>query len=264
MQLVQFLIVIALLTLPVLAWALRLWIKATVERSVSAKFEAELEDLRSDLRVKEGKISALQNNVLSGRAGRQAILDKRRIEAIERLWQAALQLGKFKGAAITLSMLKLDAVSKAVATESNVRQFLDATKGAAGIDELRAIRCETERLFVGEEVWSRYLAYQTVLSYCFMRLHALSMGVEDSERLFATEKVIALVKAVLPAQSAFIDDHGITGVSMLVDQLEMHLLEGLRHALDGREADAQDIVRTNAIIRLVHEADRAIEKAEKD
>ena len=72
----------------------RNWIKAGIEKSVQHGFDAKIETLRtelrkseetfkSDLRSKESQISALRDGVLSGRAQRQALLDKRRLEAVE-------------------------------------------------------------------------------------------------------------------------------------------------------------------------------------
>src|SRR4029077_8681731 len=84
----------------------RNWIKARIEQSVRSGFEAKLEALRSDLRrseeelkselrSKEAEITALRDGILSGRAQRQALVDKRRLEAIDGLWAAFTTLAPF-------------------------------------------------------------------------------------------------------------------------------------------------------------------------
>ena len=90
----QFLFFLLLnLAIGVLVFIGRNWIKARIEQSVRSGFEARLEALRSDLRrseeqlkselhSKEVQISALRDGILSGRTQRQALLDKRRLEAI--------------------------------------------------------------------------------------------------------------------------------------------------------------------------------------
>jgi hypothetical protein len=89
----------------------RNWIKASIERSVQHGFDAKLETLRtelrkneegfkSDLRSKETEISALRDGVLSGRAQRQALLDKRRLDAVECVWASVIALAPFKGVAV--------------------------------------------------------------------------------------------------------------------------------------------------------------------
>jgi hypothetical protein len=75
----------------------RNWLKATIEHSVQHHFDKEIEELRtelrkseetfkSELRLKETEIGALRDGILSGRTQRQAFLDRRRLDAVERLW----------------------------------------------------------------------------------------------------------------------------------------------------------------------------------
>jgi hypothetical protein len=52
------------------------------EKRIQYGFDAKIENLRAELRTKEAEISALREGVLSGRANRQALLDKRRLEAV--------------------------------------------------------------------------------------------------------------------------------------------------------------------------------------
>jgi hypothetical protein len=84
----------------------RNWIKARIEQSVRSGFEAKLEalrsdlrrseeDLKSELRSKEAEITALRDGILSGRTQRQALVDKRRLEAIDGLWAAFTTLAPF-------------------------------------------------------------------------------------------------------------------------------------------------------------------------
>src|SRR4051812_19881051 len=101
--------------------ALQTWVKTLVEKSVTSKFEKELEAVRSDLRVKEGKITALQGSVLSGRAGRQAILDKRRIEAVENLWREVNKLNAFLWPTRVMEVLKIDEIDSRAQFDPNIR-----------------------------------------------------------------------------------------------------------------------------------------------
>jgi hypothetical protein len=66
--------------------ATRNWLVAWISKGVQHRFDVRLEELRaelrkneervkSDLRNKEDEISTLRNSVLSGSAGRQALLD---------------------------------------------------------------------------------------------------------------------------------------------------------------------------------------------
>src|SRR4051812_28293567 len=67
-------------------WFSRKSIAAGIEQSVRHHFENKLEALRSELRTREGELNALRDHVLGGQAGRQALVTKRQIEAVEHVW----------------------------------------------------------------------------------------------------------------------------------------------------------------------------------
>src|SRR5690348_12086054 len=88
----------------------RHWIVAQISKGVQHNFDRQIEELRaelrrneerfkSDLRDKEGEIAALRNTVLSGSVSRQTLLDKRRFEAVEKVWTAVNDMAPLKGLA---------------------------------------------------------------------------------------------------------------------------------------------------------------------
>ncbi|MFH0303609.1 hypothetical protein AAFX91_42265, partial [Bradyrhizobium sp. 31Argb] len=88
--------------LPAIGFLARNWIKARIEKGVQHRFDVKIEALcadfrkseemlKSELRDKEAEIASLRSNVLAGSASRQALLDKRRFEAVEKIWAAITQ-----------------------------------------------------------------------------------------------------------------------------------------------------------------------------
>ena len=80
---------------PAAIFVARNWFKAYIEKGIQHRFDVQIEHLRAELRNseeefksrlrdKETEIAALRNTVLSGTASRQALLDKRRFDAVER------------------------------------------------------------------------------------------------------------------------------------------------------------------------------------
>ncbi len=78
------------------AYLARDLIKSSIAKSVQHKFDEKIENLRTnlrnseetfkgDLRAKEMEIAALRDGALGGLANRQALLEKRRLEAVERI-----------------------------------------------------------------------------------------------------------------------------------------------------------------------------------
>ena len=92
---------------PLIGLATRTSIKAFIEKRIQHGFDERLESMRaefkrseellkSELRLREAERSVLHSTILSGRSQRQALLDKRRIEAVERLWASTMALAPTK------------------------------------------------------------------------------------------------------------------------------------------------------------------------
>jgi hypothetical protein len=231
---------LALLALgSLIALAVRTWVIAAVNRRVDAKFERELEAVRSDLRLKEGKINALQANVLSGHAGRQALLDKRRLQAIETLWPSVLRLDEFKISATMMTMLKINAVEKRAQTDAKLREFLSGFSSGDLRERLTSIGGEIERLFVPVSVWMVFEAYRNLLVYCFVRLKSAAYGIPDTENMWDEDTVFKAIKSVMPHVAQHIDKHGISAAAHLADPLRDLLIKSLRASLISSESDEQ-------------------------
>jgi hypothetical protein len=91
----------------------RNWLKARIEKGVQFSFDNKLETLRTefrrneerfkaDLQSKESEIAALRSAVFSGSAERRSLLDKRRFEAVEKLWKAVNDLAGHKNLGASL------------------------------------------------------------------------------------------------------------------------------------------------------------------
>jgi hypothetical protein len=87
------------LATPAVVFAGRHFILAVISKGVQHGFDVKIENVRielrnneerfkSELRDKESEIARLRNSVLSGNASRQSMLDKRRFEAVEKIWTA--------------------------------------------------------------------------------------------------------------------------------------------------------------------------------
>ncbi|MGN6848576.1 MAG: hypothetical protein ACTHJK_03715 [Sphingomicrobium sp.] len=250
-------IAVALLALGMLGLGLRTWIASYVDRTVGAKFDKELEAVRSDLRVKENKITALQSNVLSGRAERRTLLSKRRIEAIEHLWSEVLKLDAFTWPATVTGILKMDAVGDRTKNDPNIRRFLETISGGDLLDKLKEMRPEAARPFVPVQVWNLFAAYRGLLIYCFMRLKILSFGMGD-EKLFKDEEVIREIKEVMPHFSDYLDKWGVTGAVQLMRPLRELIFEAVRTALTNDDEDLENVVASGRVMSLINELDETL------
>jgi hypothetical protein len=162
------------IAVPVTIFIARHWIIALVSKSVQHHFDREIENLRADLRKseeqykselrdREAEIAALRNAVLAGSAGRQALLDKRRFEAVEKVWIAVNDLAQLKGLSATMAILRYDAIARE-SGDPKMQQFLSVIGAAAPTDfnKLKNV-ARDEQPFLTELAWAYFNAYRSIL-----------------------------------------------------------------------------------------------------
>jgi hypothetical protein len=153
---------------PIVLFALRNFIVAWISKRVQYGFDTKIEELRtrlrtseeqfkSDLREREAEITALRNNILSGSAGRQTLLDKRRFDAVEKIWTAVNDLAQLKGLSATMAIVNYDAVAKE-AQNPKMQQFLAVIETTAPDPQKLKNIARDERPFVPEIAWAYFSA----------------------------------------------------------------------------------------------------------
>lgn len=230
------------------------WIKASVERSVQHKFDDRIERIKSDLRAREADIASLRDGALSGRAHRQTLLEKRRIEAVERVWAAVVALAPYKFVSGMMSVINFAAAAEAAATDANTRQFFQMIGG----QNLRENGPENpaigEQPFVTPLAWAYFSAYQTIIVGAFFRSKILQIGLKDAHKFLSMDNTRKLLKTALPKYSDYIDTHEAGDYHFLLDEIENMLLVELRKMLEGEDIDQAGIARSSEIMKLVKAA----------
>jgi hypothetical protein len=113
------------ISVPLAIFIGRNWLKARIEKGVQHRFDLKIEGMRADLRESEerlksalrdseSEIAILRNAVLAGSAGRRALLDKRRFEAVERIWKAVNDMARLKGLSSMMAIMNVKEVAKEV------------------------------------------------------------------------------------------------------------------------------------------------------
>lgn len=229
------------------AWLLRTVIyerlKARVQHefdgkleAIKAEFKAQDTRLQAEFRAKDQQLQLLLGGVLSSRASRQAALDTRRLDAIDALWAAFHRLGPYRTAARMMEKIKYETALDRAAVDPNVRAFfMDIAKFASVDSEKLKLLGEPSawksRLYVTDEAWKLFEAYNGVLTLIILRLKQLESG--SPKDFTMVEKTVAEVKAALPHQTRFLEAHGGDGLTFIVDELgeafERELISMLRN-----------------------------------
>ncbi len=241
--------------------------KGTVEKQIQSRFDAKLEGLkadyrlreellRADLRSRDTDLESLRRNALSGAAARQTIIDKRQIEALERVWAAVVGRRSQKLLLNQMQILNLDEIRKTISTapqhdRAATKEFLAVMSRVCGVDKMEPLGDVTlDKPFVDPLVWSLYTTYTSLLAYGWTHFSFLKDGVEHKGFLKGPDDLIAIIKKVLPHRSDFLDKHGESGLFHLGDELEDKLLAALRDVLDGRQLDEAAIKRSHEIVQM--------------
>jgi hypothetical protein len=259
---------IAIAGLAMISVTVRLWIKSFVEGRVKFGLDKQMESIRnqlreseerlkSDLRQKEAEIASLRDGALSGRAARASLIDRRRIEAADKIWAAVIKLGGLQGPALTLSMLKFDEVARRVADDRDLREMLEEMMLVKNFEEtISQIEADKERPYVNDILWSTYAAYSSIIVGSWAIMKMLTTGIRDADKFLKIDYMKNVLKAALPHRSSFIDGSDVTSHYHLLDELKQNILSQVKNELDGRQADQESIERAAQIMDAVKRFER--------
>jgi hypothetical protein len=244
----------------------RNWLVAWISKGVQHQFDVKLEELRaelrkneesfkSDLRDKEAEIATLRDSVLSGSAGRQALLDKRRFEAVEKVWTAVNDLAKLKGLSASMALLNYKVVAKE-ASNPKMQQFLAIIGSSApDFDSLKNV-ARDEQPFLPELAWAYFAAYTTILYGSLALFSVLKIGLDGADKYLSYDATRNILMAALPHQKKFIEENEPGAYHYLLEEIEGYLLTELRKILEGRDADQEAALRAKGIMDAVRQANK--------
>ena len=249
------------------AYASRQWIVAKIQKQVQHDFDKKIEHLKaqlreseegfkSSLRDRENEIALLRNTVLNGSANRQSLLDKRRFDAVERVWDAAIKLGKLKPLSAQMAVLNIDQISKQNSDPKIQAVLAVLDKLAPDVDEFSHAGFN-EKLFLPDEAWAYFSAYQTILISNYLVFKTLRTGIKDPMDYINRGANNSVLKAALPEQSSWIDAVKPEQYYYLLDQLLEKLLTQLKAILNGVAADQAATERAKLIISEIGKAESA-------
>lgn len=232
--------------------------RAWIEKSIQAKFDRDIEEVRSQVRKNDHRIESIRNSALSAAAHSNDILTKRRIDAIERLWATSLDLQRYKFPTYVAKHMNMDEALKLArqggADGESLRQFAENISRTVKLEEFPPAKSsDVERLFVSEVAWAMFSAYRTIITIPILQFASIQTGLGES-LAGNHEKILDVVKAALPHRKAFIDLQGTNSLNFLVDELEEKLFSALRESLENPSTDAENVARAAEIMRAVESA----------
>lgn len=226
-------------------------ISTRLKKSVEHEFNEKLETVRSqirdsedrlkaEIRIKEVEIAALRNGALSALASRQIALDKRRLEAVDQLWESVTSLAPTRATLIVFSAIPFEGAASGVGQDPNARKFYQMMGNTFDISKLDSSGASKARPFLTPMVWATFSAMQAVLIHAVSRLYILQSGI-DVKDFSNIEPVTKLIKVALPHYSKYIDDFGTSAYYNVLQALDEQLLSEIQIMLSGAEIDKASI-----------------------
>lgn len=245
---------------PIVIFASRNWLQARIVRGVQHGFDVKIESVRSELRDNEAEIASLRSAVLSGSAGRQSLLDKRRFEAVEKIWTSVNDFAHLRLLSEMMAHLNFKEMSKEVDHPSMLQFVGFLEKMAPAIEQMKKNVARDEQPFVTEIAWAYFVAYKSILMGSYIRLQALKAGLKDADKYMKKDPTKKILIAALPHQAEFIERNEPEMYHFLLEEIEGYLLVELRKILDGTEADQASIQRSKNIMKAVKDVERQREE----
>ena len=219
------------------AWLARNWILTRLKASVQHEFNQKIERVRSDLRKGEDALRDVRTTALSALAAKETTRDMRRIEGIEAIWRATLEIRKHSaGPASAFSVMRFEEICNRIATEPKLQQFFQMTM--SNVDGKNLLnptieRGETARPWVSPLVWSLFKAYLTIGGYANAIADMLKIGMDPRKFVLSPDKIHAFLAAALPEQAEAFRPFRPELIASALEYLEASLLVAIREDLSG-------------------------------
>jgi hypothetical protein len=181
-------------------------------------------------------------------------LDKRRFEAVEKIWAAINDhTGKLKYISGTVAILKYNAVAKR-ANDPKMQQLLSVYGASLPEPNDMPSNALDEQLFVPPLVWAYFNAYTTILRTNVTIFKLAQADITDLDEIISVENIRTALKAALPHQATFIDENEPSRFHYLLDELESRLLSELQKVLEGKDVDELAASRAKEVLDAISRA----------
>lgn len=245
---------------------------ATVVAKVSSHFDSRLEELRAELSIRERKVQAqleadqteleaLRNGALSSLNSRNSLLFQKKVETVEKIWGAVIDLRKLLPIAQIIAMIKFEAAADGTKRDPNTRKFFEEVFRPFNTKTTDGFNGSLCRPFLSERAWVYFECYQLILFDAVMQMTIIKSGA--SADYYNSDGTVKTVKARLPEYTSFLDAHKSMGLYFLISPLEEHLLRELRSMLSGRTDDQNTVVDASEILMASSRAQQFIKSPEE-
>ena len=240
-------------------WLGRNLILTRLSKGVAHEFDVKLEALRAqlreseehlkaDLRAKESEIAVVRSGALAALANRQTSVDKRRIEAVDQIWNAVINLGPARTVSQMMAYVNFEEAVKAVEGDPRGREVFELLGFGFDPKSLDLSSAGKARPFVTPMVWAQYSALVAACLHAVARWQLLKSGLGAKNNFINDDAVNKLIMLALPHQTSVIEKFGPSVYHLILEELETCLLRELGAMLAGADADLASVEQASKIV----------------
>ncbi len=236
----------------VVVWLARNLIVNRLTKSVQYEFDAKLAVIQSTLREREVELSSVRQTVLSAITSNRGIVDERKLQATDHLWEGLLSARKLLWAVHAVSTLNIDAISKQL-QNPGMQAFVEAiTKplDSTALTGTAVWNAQKSQPWVSPMAWALYTAYSVVMGYAHLILIGLKSGVPNPQSYMSREKMIEMLRTALPDLKLDWDKLSDVQLPNVLEALELRLLREIQDFISGHQLDADTLDRARRITSL--------------
>lgn len=229
---------------------------------VQAKFEAKLEETRSEIRSNEDQLKSINSFITGKKNRRSEIYELRKLDAAEELMLSLRTLRKLGTFNDVLQHVKLEELMK-LENQSEAQSFFSTVAQGLNLDSHMQSNSEIEvsrpRLYLSSEALKLFDVYSLVMQHGLIVTKALSEG--RGHIISSKENALRnAVTDIYPSTMEGFDKWGETYAYGQSSFIYDRLLEKLRAEVSGAEMHESDIVEAAKIASSSAEAQTRAQK----
>lgn len=230
--------------------------RQTEMESLKGEIAKEIEKIRAEYSAQSREIDAIRAGIFGPRAARQAIIDKRRIESIEEIWDSLRELKSLTGIVMTLAVTNFDVLAAEAEENDAVRTTFKQMTGDLNKFEINRKLAHVARLYIPPLAYSLFDAYRVTIAYSRARMAVIHYGV-GKDAMKGPEEVIALLGEAVPLMKDRLDKVGVYAFPEAMEALEKRILDELQNALGGKAEDEENFKSAKALNSMIQEVEKA-------
>lgn len=242
-------------------WLTRQLLITRLTKSVESEFNKSLEKYRAELRSseehlkaalksRENDIAVLRSSAIASLANRQTKLDDRKLEAVDNIWSAVVELAPAKFTSSIMGTIKFEEMAEAAVIDKRLREVVGTIDKSFDLKNFKhKVSPEKSRPFVSPMLWASYSAYSAIIMQGVMRAYAITTGL-GARDFVDNAKVSALLKSVLPHQAAFVDKFGPGAYHHLLEEIEAVIIKEIHLTISGADSDEASLKQAAKILEL--------------